>query len=374
MKSHKFTVLFIALSSVFCSMAANAAVSYENEQGRITFGGDVEFNVDYEEKNNDTNKKFEFDQNGRILLDVSGVRETKNNINILFKVQPLVDTSGKINLDDAWFGIESKNDWLFKIGRFEAYDMFPVGQDTFLEYTGDSSNELYSDNGGYSYQMKEGRGRASSSGQIMVSKTIDDFYMELATVIGDRTELFQNARYHGRDLTENGVENKDFIVARPVLAYQLDRFKFSLGMEKNLATDAIVTNEGDVSDRTGYGFTTTYKAENFILNVNAAYMNALNEKNTSYGANFIWNHFGLGYIYSVNDFDKASGWYAGEVEVQTWNASYEFKNIFDVSDFSVFLGAYFTEEKGNGDSISSDADYNDNANDIGARVRVKYFF
>lgn len=374
MKSHKFTALFIALSSAFGSMAANAAVSYENEQGKLTFAGDVEFNVDYEEKNNDTNKEFEFDQNGRILLDISGVRETKHNINILFKVQPLVDTSGKINLDDAWFGLESKNDWFFKIGRFEAYDMFPVGQDTFLEYTGDSSNELYSDKGGYSYQMKEGRGRASSSGQIMVSKTIDDFYMELATVIGDRTELFQNARYHGRDLTENGVENKDFIVARPVLAYQFDRFKFSLGMEKNLAADAIVTNEGDVSDRIGYGFTTTYKAEDFILNANLAYMDALNEKNTSYGANIVWNHFGLGYIYSVNDIDKASGWYDGEVEVQTWNASYEFKNIFEVSDFSIFLGAYYTEEKGKGDSINGDADYNDNTNDIGTRVRIKYFF
>ncbi len=73
-----------------------------------------------------------------------------------------------MNLDDAvFFSLVRKNDWKNKkIGRFEAYDMFPLNQDTFIEYSGNTANDLYSDGYGYIYMMKEGRGRSSSGGNF----------------------------------------------------------------------------------------------------------------------------------------------------------------------------------------------------------------
>ena len=46
-----------------------------------------------------------------------------------------------MNLDDAVF-FWPENDWKVKVGRFEAYDMFPLNQDTFVEYSGNTANDL----------------------------------------------------------------------------------------------------------------------------------------------------------------------------------------------------------------------------------------
>jgi hypothetical protein len=70
---------------------------------------------------------------------------------------------GKMNLDDAVFFFGQQDDWKIKIGRFEAYDMFPLNQDTFIEYSGNTANDLYSDGYGYIYMMKEGRGAAAAA-------------------------------------------------------------------------------------------------------------------------------------------------------------------------------------------------------------------
>ena len=56
-----------------------------------------------------------------------------------------------------------ENDWKVKVGRFETYDMFPLNQDTFVEYSGNTANDLYSDGYGYIYMMKEGRGRRTAA-------------------------------------------------------------------------------------------------------------------------------------------------------------------------------------------------------------------
>ncbi len=60
------------------------------------------------------------------------------------------------------FGL-GENDWKIKVGRFEAYDMFPLNQDTRLlnirEY---SEHDLYSDDLRLYLYDEEGRGRSDS--------------------------------------------------------------------------------------------------------------------------------------------------------------------------------------------------------------------
>ncbi|MGL5947901.1 MAG: carbohydrate porin [Aeromonas sp.] len=339
---------------------------FNSSKGKLTFAGDVEFNLDYQDKKGQ-DKDFDLDQDGRILLDIGGVRETARGVDILFKAQPLLDTTGSVNLDDAWIGFEKKNDWMLKIGRFEAYDMFPVGQDTFLEYSGDSANDLYTNGNGYVYQMKEGRGRGGDSGQLLLAKQHGALYGEVAVMMGDRSDLFKNG-YHNESLEP---ANKDVVIVRPVLAYQANaNWKFALGAESNIVKDAITDAAGrDVSDRNGLGFTTTYTRNGFVLNANMARMDALNETNTAAGLNFIYGNFGLGYVYGLSDIDE-NGWYNGEVKVNTYNASYHIPNILDVSDLSVYLGAYYTEQEAEGAGTAAFKD----DHEAGTRVRLKYFF
>lgn len=156
-----------------------------NEKSKLKFYGDVEFNLDGASrtgsltslKTSANNKiapseKERWDVNGRILLGVEGVQHSNNGKYAGFTVQPLADMNGEMNLDDAAFYFGKENDWLMKVGRFEAYDMFPLNQDTFVEYSGNTANDLYSDGYGYIYMMKEARGRSNSGGNLLVSKTI----------------------------------------------------------------------------------------------------------------------------------------------------------------------------------------------------------
>lgn len=104
-----------------------------------------------------------------------------------------------MNLDDAVFFFGRENDWKIKVGRFEAYDMFPLNQDTFIEYSGNTANDLYSDGYGYIYMMKEGRGRSDSGGNFLLSKTIDNWYFEVNTLLENGSTLYTEKQYHGMD-------------------------------------------------------------------------------------------------------------------------------------------------------------------------------
>lgn len=94
-------------------------------------------------------------------LGLDGYRKGKNDQFAGFSVQPLVNVSGNLSADDAAFFFGQEKNWKIKVGRFEAYDMFPLNQDTFIQYSGNTSNDLYSDGFGYIYMMKEGRGAAA---------------------------------------------------------------------------------------------------------------------------------------------------------------------------------------------------------------------
>ncbi|WP_028862723.1 carbohydrate porin [Psychromonas aquimarina] len=368
----KFFKLSITVAAMAVSFSAVAGINIiDNEKGSFSIGGDVEFDLNYEEKSDASSGEDDshFDQTGRILLEFAGERKTESGHYLKFKAEPLMDTSGEVELDDSWFSFGMKDSWELRLGRFEAYDMFPVGQDTFLEYSGDTANDLYTDNAGYMYQLKEGRGRGGQAGQVMYNHTFGNLYTEVSTMVGDRSELFADT-YHGKVLEASS----DSIIVRPVVAYQMNNFRLAAAMEANLVKDAVIFadgSDGDVGNRIGYGLTANYTKNDLSVDVNAAYLDALNETDSTLAMNVLWKGFGLGYIYGVNDFDAASGWHDGKVEVQTVYSSYEFADIFDVNDFSIYLGIYHTNLTDKGVSLASNFAEGD---DFGGRVRFKYFF
>ncbi len=125
--------------------------------------GDVEFNVDgasrsgqlISAKSGDDNKwnggNERWDVNGRLLIGLDGYRRNDKGQFSGFSVQPTADLNGTMGVDDAAFFFGEEKDWMAKIGRFEAYDMFPLNQDTFIEYSGNTANDLYADGYGYVY-------------------------------------------------------------------------------------------------------------------------------------------------------------------------------------------------------------------------------
>ncbi|WP_338293705.1 carbohydrate porin, partial [Escherichia coli] len=109
-----------------------------------------------------------------------------------FSAQPLANIHGSVNIDDALLFFGKKDKWKVKVGRFEAYDMFPLNQDTFIEYSGNTANDIYVDGRGYIYMMKEGRGRSNAGGNFLISKQLDNWYFELNTLLEDGTSLYND--------------------------------------------------------------------------------------------------------------------------------------------------------------------------------------
>jgi hypothetical protein len=263
-----------------------------NDFGELKLYGDVEFNLDgasrsgqltslktTDNKDWKPGNKERWDINGRILIGLDGYRRNQDGNFAGFSVQPLADMEGKMNLDDAAFFFGNEKNWQAKIGRFEAYDMFPLNQDTFIEYSGNTANDLYADGFGYIYMMKEGRGRSSSGGNLMLSKYAGNWYFELNTLVEDGTSLFQDQSYHGNELDNK----KNVAYLRPVVAWKKDRFSAALAMESNVVNNAYgyQNDRGqwvDQSKRNGYGMTLSWNslaadADNGIVaNLSTAYL------------------------------------------------------------------------------------------------------
>ncbi|MBI6527827.1 carbohydrate porin [Proteus vulgaris] len=371
--------------------------------GDLKLYGDVEYNIDAASKKGQltsmrmmSGKQKDFDDNekwslnGRILIGIDGERELKNGNYAGFRVQPMADMTGKMNLDDAAFYFGQHNKWEYKIGRYEAYDMFPLNQDTFVEYSGNTANDLYGDGFGYIYMMKEGRGRSSDGGSMMVNTHYNDWYFELNALIEDGTSVFKDGEYHGRKLDNR----KNVIYMRPVVAWQKDNLTIAGAIDANVISKAYGYEDEngkfqDQSRRTGYGLTLKWDTltddpiNGIVANLSAAYLDAKDENDFSIGSNVLWRKFQLGYIYAHNDikaYYQTSGnneqnetyltLNPGKYNINTVFASYELPNILDMDNFKTYLGAYYSRIDGK-DEInvhSSDKDR------YGARIRFKYLF
>ncbi len=372
-----------------------------NDSGTLKFYGDVEFNMDgasrtggltslktSANKNWTPGEKERWDINGRILLGFDGMRKGSDGKYAGFSVQPLADINGKMNLDDAAFFFGQQDDWKIKIGRFEAWDMFPLNQDTFIQYSGNTANDLYSDGYGYIYMMKEGRGRSNSGGNFLLSKNLDNWYFEVNTLVEDGSALFVDQNYHGNVLDNR----KNVVYVRPVAAWQSGPWSVAAALESNLVNNAYGYQQEngrfrDQSSRTGYGMTMSWNtlkadAENgAVVNLSTAYLDAADEKDFSTGINALWHRVELGYIYAHNKIDQfnMAGVSAdcdsdcailapGRYDIHTIHTSWQLPNIMDMPNFNIYLGAYASWLD------SSAAQTGNDDERYGARVRFKYLF
>ncbi|WP_349920860.1 carbohydrate porin [Aeromonas veronii] len=379
MKLTNLSVQLLAILALGTPFMASAVVETNTDFGRLSLGGDAEINLNASNTNRNNvlgqtseTRDDRWDEDGRLLLNFLGVRELEDGRYGQIQIQPTIGTNGGAGADDAYLGFGQRNNWGMKVGRFEAYDMFPLGQDIFVEHSGDSANDLYVDGNGYVYMLKEGRGRASKGGQLLLNKETGNWYLELSTLIGDRTNLFAGQQYHGYELTKA----KDSIMVRPVIAWKGQNLKVALGAEGNVINDAIVTSDDvSVSDRLGYGITTSWTQDALVINASAARMDAEDETDTTLGANLVWYNAGLGYIYAINDITNANlnntsadfSKMIGKHTINTVYASYKIPSVLDLSNFDIYLGAYWSQ-------LNVDSGEVDNMDRYGGRVRFKYYF
>lgn len=376
-------------------------IETNSQYGKLKLYGDVEFNTDIASKkgqltsvNTQAGKDKDFGDydkwgiNGRILIGLDGESSLENNNYAGFSVQPLANINGQIGLDDANFYFGKKESWQIKLGRYEAYDMFPLNQDTFIEYSGNTANDTYSDGFGYIYMMKEGRGRSNSGGSMMFNTKYDNWYFETNLLIEDGTSIFTDGEYHGR----KQINKKNVIYVRPVIAWNKDNFKVAAAIESNVIQNAYGyedKNTGEFknqSKRNGYGLTLGWNSlkndptNGIDVNWSTAYLDASNETDFTTGANILWRRLQLGYIYAHNDIKSYALNYdsdidnevifgPGKYDIHTLYTSYELPNILDMDNFKIYIGAYYSVIDGKDIEVK-----NSDKDRYGSRVRFKYLF
>lgn len=354
----KLNVLVPSVLALFVASAAHAGATFDTPQGKLNIGGDVEYNLDAEHVNGDSVYTDNQSANGRILLDINGERVLSNGNFAAFKINPhwnvhQVDDNG----EDAWFSFGVKNDWAFKMGHFETYDLSPNGQDTYV-----------ANSGMMMYRMKETRNRNNNGSDVMLSKEAGQWHMELDT---DFTATPNDNSIYGT--TSNPLSygsdahaNKEPVLVRPVVAWTGDTVTVAAGAELNLITDAY-TSEADgkgenLSDWSGYGLTTTVKAtDDLSFTLSGTYRNADEFDQYTVGPQMQYQNFFLAYYYGVTDIDGD----ANKTKEHLTYASYKIPGVMGMDNFDMYLGASYGK---------IDTGVGDDTNNYGARVRFKYFF
>jgi len=158
-------------------------------------------------------------------------------------------------------------------------------------------------------------------------------------------------------------------------------------MESNVVSNAYgYTDQNgqfqDQSRRNGYGATLSWNGQRAnpdngaVINLSTAYMDAKKEQNFSAGLNGLWRDIQLGYIYARNDVKEftlqhlptasLSDFILGKYDIHTVHSSYRFRNVMNMQNFDIYLGAYWSQ-------VHAD-NHNGNKDRYGTRVRFKYHF
>ncbi|MDW5375790.1 carbohydrate porin [Halomonas sp. HP20-15] len=346
------TRLAIAVAALLVGTPTPAALLYEDDDSELTLEGELEWDFDHYTTRSTSLFSREADDRGvessqytSLSLDLSGERD-RDGRHMAFTLQPYLEDDGYLGFDDVWFALGNDAGLEVRFGRFEAYDLFPLGQDVLVDYGGDTSDDLYIDGEGYVYQVLEGIGPSDSAFQAMISYQGEVLYAEVSTLFGERLTLFDDDTYHGYAIAPH---HKEAIIVRPVVAWEPGPWRVAAGLEANLVDDAVVDETGaDISARTGYGLTLGYAGEELEINVNLAYMDAYRERDLTMGVNLIWDALGLGYIHARNTIDSVApaaeedDIIAGRYTIDTVYASYDLSGLVTVADLETYLGAFYS--------------------------------
>ena len=338
-------VLVPSVLALFVASAAHAGATFDTPQGKLNIGGDVEYDLtaDNFSEGHGADATDSQSLGGRIIFDVNGERVLSNGNFAGFKINPAYSTNGDyLDGEDSWFSFGVKNDWAVKLGHYEAYDLSPAGQDTYVVGYGDNL-----------YRAKAARGRANDGSQVMFSKEAGQWHMEVSTLFGDDNGMYDSAVVE---------KNKDPLLARPVVAWTGETVTVAVGAELNLISNAYVDAAGeDISDWTGYGATATVKAnDDLSFSLRGAYKAADEGDDFSVGPGMQYQNFYAAYLYGENENSDDV-----DTEYNVVYASYKIPAVMGIDNFDMYLGASWGDEK------VGDADTTEQ---YGGRVRFKYFF
>jgi len=297
------------------SSIAVAMLAAGQAQAELAFNAALELDTDMVDTASTDNT---FTQGGFVELGASGMH-TRGDYFVSGAGVIRLLKSGDTAIQDAYLKFGNQT-WDIQAGRFEATNLFPLGQDTVVAHAGDGSAEVY--------EANLVRGRAGDNGgQIALHlNASENLKFELATIFGDADVAGDNGE------AVSGV--------RPVITWAGESVTVSAGYE-TLSYD--LTAGGEV-DRSGFGVTAGFAMGDATVNLNAAHSEdeVADKEVMSYGANIVYGGFGAGFIQSETEL--AAG---ADPEVTTLYASYKMP-LLDIENAFVTVAASVSDAENAG--------------------------
>lgn len=361
--------------ALFFSSVSYAGVTFDTPQGKLSIGGNFEFNIDASHVNNDTTSGVDaYNNSGRVELNINGEHVLENGAYGAFSFNPGWQVYGDA-INDQWMGVGKKDAWFLKLGHYLAYDVAPVG-------LGQSDDTWV---GGYEmYTVNDARGRANN--MLTLSQQVDQAYYELTFVYEDDFNDHQSTLntlpgqaesgsylYKDSGITVN--KKRDPLVARPIAAWNSKEFQAGIGGEFNLVTDAYETDQGvALSKRNGIGgYAAAALTEEVTGLVRAAYLDGVAHSQYTLGGGIKYKNFYLGYLYGHENVDKSEALNIAndmQAEANEVYLSSVWKDLMGLSNVEFHAGGYWSQMLAH-DAASAPLA---KPTDFGTRLRIKYWF
>jgi len=255
------------------ALIAGACLVATAASAQVAFDANYENNTTYVDK-----KPATTNNDGRVELNASATAKNGSNF-VSAKGTVLLKQDGTTGVDDAWIqaGTSAVD---VKLGRFEAADLFPLGQDTLVE-------KVAGVNG---YTANALRGRTASG-----SSAVNPLHAVVGVNAGAlRAEL-------GLFAATGTAAATEVYGLRPTLVYTAGALTLRGGFENIKATNA--------ADQNGYGLSVGY-ALSSSSNLNVNYASNSDSKNSSVGANATFGGLGLGVVQDKNNTNSTTTFYA----------------------------------------------------------------
>jgi hypothetical protein len=247
----------LALIAAACTVATAASA-------QVAFDANYENNTTYVDSKPATTKN-----DGRLELNATAT--VKNGGNFMSgKGTVELKQDGTAGVADAWIKLGTAMADV-QLGRFEAADLFPMGQDTLVEKSGTVS--------GYTANVLRGRTATGSSASNPLHAVVG---VNAGPV---RAEL-------GLFASTGTAAATEVYGLRPTLVYSAGALTLRAGFENIKSTVA--------ADQNGFGLSAGY-ALSSSSNLNANYASNNDTKNSSFGVNGTFSGFGLGVVQDKNN-------------------------------------------------------------------------
>lgn len=268
-------------------------------------------------------------QSGRVEFNASG--KAGKDMTVSGRASFLAQKTGGVATDDMWISVNSASGSGLKLGRFEAFDMFPISQDTVVNDAG----SIYKTN---LLRGRKGDNQFHAAGTLAAGGGLN---FELGLI---ETKVVGAAK---------GL--------RPVVSYANGPLSLAAGFESGKVNTTATTS----TSFTGFGLTGAYDFGGFKLTgdlANGTIKTTPEQKKNAFGLNALVGPFFAGVVVGNN---KLAG--SSTEKVTTLHASYKMP-LFDIKNAFV-TPAFSTSKASNAGNVSG-ASLKDNS----IRVRLNYEF